>query len=197
MTQMYLERLDIKKHSVKVKIGLITRGQDCYVQHVATDGLKFIIKMSSTDLIEVYGTMVDKAMSSLALAERNNRKQEKPFSFIVLSDINPEMPKPRKLQLLIERFKDTLPDIAEVLRLDYKTATGKNYNSKTEKTDQLTNDLKRIHPHLKNLFDAQGKPLRGAKTRIAKLLGGKAEGAFFYKRVLPVVEAIQTKHLAA
>lgn len=57
---------------------------------------------------------------------------------------------------------------------------------------QLAADLAILRPLRDELINEAGNPRTGAKTRIARELGGSPGGSFFYTRVLPAVAALSS-----
>ncbi len=122
---------------------------------------------------------------SALLARRDDQEDAETavrFSRITIEDIAAAPTPAERLALLIERFRHSLPDVAEALMDDYRSLTGRAYVPAAERAalppgestdDELARDLARLRPYLDDIL----KNGRANKSEIARRLGVSAGGS--------------------
>jgi hypothetical protein len=89
---------------------------------------------------------------------------------------------------LIARFQHTLPDVAELLREDYKRQTG----AALAPTVDTNPDVEALAPMRDHLLDETGQPKWGAVAAAARALGVQNAGAGF-KRAKQALEHLRVR----
>ena len=174
----------------EVDLWFIEHGNNCYIRINDGNGLDLILNGNRQTMLNKLTPIIDSlkaGMPGQGIINNNRNGNHR----ITIDDLdNPNLTSSDKIALLIERFPDE--ELTNDLLTWYKRVTGKEYKTQPDQASQLEQDLETVYPHLAELIQ-DGQLAWGAKSRIAKLLGGdkaRYAGAMARNRVDPVVDEL-------